>query len=126
MKAVKFSLLIICLLVVFSSCERVAGKGGKAAIHVTTVNGPLNTSGVSLRMKYGATSFPGENVPYDEDGFTDYAGDYTFNDLKRGDYYIYGKKITATDTLLGGAHVLINNKPGETHVVIDFAEEDPF
>lgn len=110
----------------FSSCEKGAGKGGKAKIHVTVINGNLNVAGANLKIKYGATNYS-PNVSFDDTGITDTYGDFTFADLRRGDYYIYAMVPDTTSAPLeGGAHVLINNKPGETHVVIDFSEEDPF
>lgn len=118
-----FALVIVLL---FSSCEKGAGPGGKAKINVTVMNGNMLVGGATVKLRYGGTAYS-PNIPYDETQISDYTGDVTFDDLRRGDYYVYATIAdTSGTTLEGGAHVLINNKPGETHVVVDFAEADPF
>ncbi|MBX7093083.1 MAG: hypothetical protein K1X56_00055 [Flavobacteriales bacterium] len=125
----RVSILFLFIISVFVySCEKGPGKGGKAKINVTCINGLSNMPYAQLKIKYGASSYPGQNVSYDENATCDYTGDYTFDNLKRGDYYVYAYTTDSTGNvaLEGGAHVLINNKPGETHVVVDFSEADPF
>jgi len=111
----------------FVSCKKEAGSGGKATINVNVVNGINNVGGATLKLKYGAETFPGANATYDETKTCDWTGDESFTNLQRGHYYIYA---TSSDTLgnvlEGGAHVYLNNKPGERHTVIDFSEADPF
>lgn len=119
--------LIILLIGFFASCQKGAGPGGKATIHVRLINGINNVGNIDVKVKYGASSFPGTNVTYDNTVMADYSGHADFEDLRRGDYYFYASYTDTSGSLIeGGAHVLINNKPYETHTVIDFGEADPF
>jgi hypothetical protein len=121
-------LLFIFAAILISSCEKAPGPGGKAKINVTVINGNSPVADAIVKIKYGATAYPGVNGKYDDDMIGDYSGHASFDNLTRGDYYIYASNpdTTMSTDWEGGAHVLINNKPGETHIVVDFSEEDPF
>lgn len=121
--------ILIVLLSVFilSSCEKAPGTGGKAMINVHIVDGNSNVGNTEIKIKYGASSYPGPTATYDDMLIGDYTGKNSFEGLKRGDYYIYSSYTnTLGEFREGGAYVKINNKPGEQHIVIDFDQEDPF
>jgi len=124
-KVVVYMLGLALMLLV--ACEKTPGTGGKAIINVHVIDGNSNIPFTEIKIKYGANSYPGETATYDNTIIGDQYGKNRFEGLQRGDYYIYTSYIdTAGSTREGGAYVKINNKPGEQHIVIDMAQEDPF
>ena len=67
-------------------------------------------------IKYGGTERDVDVSNYDDSKVADYGGKTVFENLKRGDYYLYGVSKDGTKT--GGAHFEIDNKIGEREVVI--------
>lgn len=122
----KASILFVALLFIIA-CNKVAGKTGKSTIHVHVINGVVSVPDVEVKVKYGASSFPGTSATYDDVIVADYTGKADFTNLARGDYYFYATFSDTSGTIYeAGSYVKINNKPGETHTVIDFSEADPF
>jgi hypothetical protein len=124
-KLLFYSLSISLLLL--ASCTKTPGPGGKAIINVHVIDGTNNIPYTEIKIKYGATSFPGLTAIYDNTIIGDINGKNSFEGLQRGDYYIYTSYLDTSGLLReGGAYVKINNKPGEQHIVVDFGEENPF
>jgi hypothetical protein len=117
--------LILAFAVTAVSCRK-AGTGGKAKINVHLQdNGNLVPFGV-VKVRYGVNSFPGTNGDYDDTDTASHAGLSVFEGLRKGDYYFYSYFTDTSGVREAGAHVTIENRIGEQHIVIDFGEEDPF
>ena len=118
--------LFICTVLV-SSCRKYnAGTGGKAQITVKVINGNVNIPAIDVHVMYNATAFPGTTANYGNTVIADNSGDAIFDNLKRGNYYFYCSFVADSIVKEAGALINIASKFGEQHVVIDFAEEDPF
>lgn len=127
-KIIALSLLIISIV----SCTKFnAGTGGKATIHVKVIDGSYNVPGATVKVIYNAREYPGSDANYDNEMTADVTGLASFKNLRRGDYYFYSF-ISTTDSTgaaiikEGGAYCRIASKMGETHIVIDYSEADPF
>ena len=125
-------LLILTIPLLMWSCKKFdAGTGGKATIHVKVINGSQNVPEAPVKVIYNARQFPGSDANYDNEITADHTGLASFENLRRGDYYFYSY-ITSTDSAgnetlkEGGSYGRIASKYGELHLVIDFAETDPF
>lgn len=118
--------LFICAVLVSSCSKYKAGAGGKAQITVKIINGNVNIPGADVHVMYNSTSFPGTTANYGKTVAADNTGDAIFDNLKRGNYYFYSAFIADSILKEAGAFVNIASKFGEQHIVIDFAEEDPF
>ena len=122
-------LILLCLL--FLSCSKTAGIGGKAKINVHVIksidNGnALNLPQTQVSVLYSGQLFPGATSQGDDTMQTNDDGLAIFENLKRGDYYFF-VNTTINDTLVSGGHfTTIESRKGETHIVIDLGEEDPF
>jgi hypothetical protein len=84
----------ICLLglvmIFMSSCHK-EGTGGKSSISGYVKHHELLIPGSMVYIKFGATEFPGTDVSkYDAFVPTGADAHYEFNNLRKGDYYLYG------------------------------------
>ena len=126
----KSNLLILALFistVLVSSCKKYnAGTGGKAQITVKVINGNVNIPDIDVQVMYKANAFPGTSATYSNTVIADNTGNAVFDNLKRGNYYFYCNFLIDSTLKEAGAFINIASKFGEQHVVIDFAEEDPF
>lgn len=123
----KIHITILIILVLFYSCKKEAGYTGKAMVHVHVINGAVSVGNAQVKVKFNANSFPGASAPYEDTKLTDYTGKVDFENLSRGEYYFYSYFADTSGAVYeGGSYLRINNKPGETHIVIDFSEADPF
>ena len=118
--------LFMCTALVSSCSKYKAGTGGKAKITVKVINGNVNIPDIDVQVMYKATAFPGTTANYGNTVIADNTGDAIFDNLKRGNYYFYCSFIADSSLKEAGAFINIASKFGEQHVVIDFAEEDPF
>ena len=118
--------LFICTSLVSSCSKYKAGAGGKAQITVKVINGNANVPDIDVHVMYNATAFPGTSANYGNTVIADNTGDAIFDKLKRGNYYFYCNFLIDSTLKEAGAFINIASKFGEQHVVIDFAEEDPF
>lgn len=88
MKAIKFLSIIIAgiLVLSISSCSKDAGFGGNSTIkgNVTNAAGTAVTGAV-VSLSFGATA-PTTTVNYTT--LTDASGNYSFNDLEPGNYFV--------------------------------------
>lgn len=125
-------LYLAIALLSFSSCTKWdAGTGGKATIHVKVINGNVNVPEAPVAVIYNARELPESTANYDNEVTADHTGLSSFVNLKRGDYYFYSyttdKDSSGNDVIIdGGAYGRISSKRGETHLVIDFSQEDPY
>ena len=118
--------LFICTAFVSSCSKYKAGTGGNAQITVKVINGNVNIPDIDVHVMYTATAFPGTTANYGNTVIADNTGDAIFDKLKRGNYYFYCTFVADSIVKEAGAFINIASKFGEQHVVIDFAEEDPF
>lgn len=117
--------ILLCINLLFFSCRKKSGLGGKATVHVHVINGNANMPFIDVHVAFNGTSYPGSIAIGDLVITADQKGMADFIDLKRGTYYFY-VNATINDTLYpGGEKVNVESKKGEQHVVIDLAEEYP-
>ncbi len=121
-----FFIITIFITTLFVSCTKHAGTGGKAIINVHIINGNTNVPNADVYVNYNGNSFPGINATGDASLLADQKGLALFEDLKRGSYYFFVNTLINDTIRSGGAHVLIESRKGEQHIVIDLDEEDPF
>ena len=84
--------------IVLNSCERketnIAGKGGNTTLKVTPQHHGDNIDSCTVFLKYNAKDLPASGTAYDEEVICIMEGGKpvaTFNNLKQGEYYVYGK-----------------------------------
>lgn len=95
------------LIIFVSSCKK-EGTGGKSSISGRVMHHAAAIPSASVYIKYGAIDFPGKDVSsYDAQVVADAQGSYKFNDLRKGDYYLYavGYDSAFVDDVLGGVAV---------------------
>mgnify|MGYP007063403911 CR=1 FL=1 len=120
------SLFLVLILFIFTSCSKHPGPGGKANVNVHVVNGNANVPEVIVYVNFGGTSFPGESATGNTSINADQKGLAVFEDLHMGDYYFFVNHLIHDTVRSGGAHVIIENRKGEQHIVIDLDQENPF
>lgn len=80
---------VLILSIVFFGCKK-EGTGGKAQVSGFVVYNGARISGAVVYIKYGATTFPGENpTDYDSQQTADSQGNFVFGSLTTGNYYLY-------------------------------------
>ena len=127
MKSTLLILPLFIFTVLVSSCRKYnSGTGGKAQITVKVINGNVNIPDIDVQVMYKANAFPGTSATYSNTVIADNTGNAIFDNLKRGNYYFYCSFVADSTLKEAGAFINIASKFGEQHVVIDFAEEDPF
>lgn len=105
-------LYILIPLFLFLSCRK-EGPGGKAAIKGIVKHHAVPIPGAVVYIKYGAKESPGTNVTYyDESASADASANYSFADLKKGDYYLFsvGYDSSIVKTVTGGIPVEIKSR----------------
>ncbi|MDD2387881.1 MAG: hypothetical protein PHP52_13980 [Bacteroidales bacterium] len=106
-KLVKNILLILSLIVIFSSCEKNPGEGGNVTIVGSVWVKDYNSTFTLLHGEYAAMDEDvfivyGDNIGYDDKTKTDYLGNYKFNYLRPGKYTIFVySKDSAMQTVNG-------------------------
>jgi len=106
-----FRLLLFSFLL-FSSCHK-PGPGGSATIKGIVMHQSKSIKGSVVYIKYGATQSPGADVTYyDESVTTDAQANYQFQNLRRGDYFLFavGFDSAAVQSVSGGIHIEIKSK----------------
>lgn len=107
---------MICLTL---SCTK-AGSGGKCSITATVMHENKYVPFAQVYIKYNVNEFPGSDVSvYEATELANNEGIVVFDELKRGDYYLYaiGYDTVANDNVFGDEFVEIK-KPGE-NVIVD-------
>lgn len=90
------TLSAVLVVLTLSSCERkddtnIAGKGGMAVLKVTPQHHGTNIDSCTIFLKYNSKELPSsfdEEIKCVMENGKPVA---TFNELKKGDYYVYGK-----------------------------------
>ncbi len=100
-------------------CEKEPGTGGSAEIH-GHVHYEANDEVIpnaTVQLWYGETSISGD--PDDSQTAND-DGEFDFDDLLKGDYYLYATGLDATGAVReGGLAVNIDQKSGAVDADID-------
>ncbi len=112
MKTLKITAIFLTVfLLALTSCKKENDFGGAAKIKGTvTLNGVAVTNAI-VHIAFNASA---ATTAYDASTVTDESGNYTFNALYRGDYFVTADYTNATGTKFtsGGAHVTIGDKKG--------------
>ena len=111
MKKLLFCLLPFAFCFVLS-CHK-EGPGGKATIKGTVKHHSISIPNALVYIKYGATESPGSNVTYyDASANADANANYEFNDLRKGNYYLFavGFDSSIVKTVTGGVPTEIKSK----------------
>lgn len=121
MRTYLFAILIIAGSML--SCNK-PGAGGKAKLNIHVIHEATGTvvPGAVVYIKYGASEFPGADPSYYDDKRTaDNSGICEFEDLRRGNYYLYAEGIypATSKVTSGGIAFDIRNKIGERDLVIE-------
>ncbi len=112
--AISFFLFIL----IEESCTK-AGVGGSATIKGTVKLGSKPIPGSTVYIKYGSKTSPGANITYyNSNVVTDANANYEFDNMKKGDYYLFaiGFDSVAAKTATGGVGLSITTRT-ETDVV---------
>jgi hypothetical protein len=114
-----FAISLMLLFTAFSSCKK-EGTGGKSSISGRVMHHEAAIPGATIYIKYGAIDFPGSNATsYDASVISNAQGDYKFEGLQKGDYYLYGMGYDTSGELRGGIAVKIRrNEDKEINVPI--------
>ncbi|HET7819638.1 MAG TPA: hypothetical protein VFL70_10055 [Bacteroidia bacterium] len=114
------SYLSIALLLFFcSSCTK-EGPGGKIIIKGRVMHHEQPIPNATVYIKYGTQDSPGSNITYyDANVKADANANYQFNNLRRGEYYLFGVGFDSTivEQVSGGIPVKVKNK--EETVTLD-------
>lgn len=101
------------------ACKKEPGPGGKAHIHghVHYEANDETIPNATVDIWYDETSANGNA---DDNATTDAAGKFEFENLQKGDYYLFATGSDNSGTVRnGGLHVTINKKSEEVDADID-------
>lgn len=107
------------------TCCSKEGPGGKAVIKGMVMHHTAPIPGAAVYIKYGAKEFPGTDITYyDASVNADAQANYTFTDLKKGDYYLFGVGFDSTlvKTVTGGIPVEIKSKTETVQAEVQITE----
>src|SRR6185312_2919478 len=80
---------VFFLFLLFIGCKK-EGTGGKAQVSGFVVYNGIRISDGTVYIKYGASTFPGDNPSlYDSQQTLDSQGNFAFGSLVTGNYYLY-------------------------------------
>lgn len=112
-------LAVVALMAFIAGCKKEPGPGGKAHIH-GHVHYEANDETISDAMVsiwYGETSVNGDA---DDNATTDAAGKFEFENLHKGDYYLFASGLDSAGTVREGSlAVTISKKSEEVDADID-------
>lgn len=110
----KLLLLLSVALITVSACKKEAGPDGNATITGHVKHHEDAIPNATVYIKYGATELPGTDPMDYDDEATASASDahYSFNGLKRGDYYLFaiGFDSACVCEVIGGVSISIEEK----------------
>jgi len=106
--------------------QETPGIGGTSIITGHVKHHDVHIPNATVYIKYGATELPGT----DSSDFDDYTvastgdGHYEFEELKKGNYYLYstGYDSTISEIVKGGVPTRINSEPETVEIDIPVAE----
>ncbi len=112
-------ILVSLFLLGIVSCKK-EGKGGKSIIKGSISHHGVSVPGLPVYIKYGAVDFPGSDISnYDDETSVNSQGEYRFEELRKGDYFLFsnGFDNQYSEFVSGGVSVNIR-KNEEKNVVI--------
>ena len=124
MRTLRVTCTLICILVLIGACKK-EGTGGKAEIHGHVKHHEVHISDAVVYIKYGAKELPDNISDYDAETIASSGdGHYEFEELQKGDYFIYavGYDSTISETVSGGGAVKISKKTEEVEYDVPVAE----
>jgi hypothetical protein len=122
----KISILILILTFIYSACTK-SGLGGEAEIHIDVKHHSVLIPFSKVYIKYDAKEFPGDDLTkYDAFITTNNMAHGHFENLKKGNYYIYGVGFDSSInlTVTGGLKVKISKKDEMVDVTLPVTEGD--
>ena len=128
MKTSKFISFVIsfALVAFFGGCQKEPGPGGQSHIHghveyheAGEEHGEHVEDGL-VSIWYGVTSVGDPSSGFDNQAMTNSEGEFEFEHLTKGDYYLYAKWTDSTiTTRTGSTAVTIKEKAEEVDVHIE-------
>jgi len=112
MKTLRLTCILVCVVMAIGACTK-EGTGGKAEIHGHVKHHEVHIPNAVVYIKYGAKELPANISDYDDEMIASSGdGHYGFDDLQKGDYYIYavGYDSTISEIVFGGGPVKIRKK----------------
>lgn len=122
MKTTKLILGLFVFAALFSAqgCTKEEGLGGKAHIHGNVEHDEDHISGVPVSIWYGESDVSLTGSGYDNRVFTDHEGEFEFEELRKGDYFIYASWTDSDgDVKSGHASVTIERRSDEVEAHLD-------
>ena len=117
------AVLAAVALLTVTSCHK-EGTGGKSSIKGVVKHHEKPIPNCVVYIKYGTEDFPGTDVSkYDASTTADGSANYSFKDLRKGDYYLYGVGYDTdiSEIVTGGVGVKLKyNK--ETNINVPVTE----
>lgn len=114
----------ILILALIMACGK-EGPGGKAAIKGKVKHHSSLIPGAVIYIKYGATESPGTDITYYDASVNANANaEYEFQDLKSGDYYLFGVGFDSLGPypVYGGIPVKIKSKTETVEIDVPVTE----
>lgn len=119
-KQITIVLAAVVMLTV-TACHK-EGTGGKSSVSGTVKHHSKPIPNAIVYIKYGTKDFPGTDVSkYDASTVADASANYSFKDLRKGDYYLYGVGYddAILETVTGGVSVKLKyNKETQSDVPV--------
>ena len=113
-------LFIYCTAIVFitisGSCKK-NGIGGSGSLSGLVKHHAKPIPNAVVYIKYGASEFPGADVSlYDDHSTSNGDAHYEINNLRKGDYYLYGVGFdySINQKVTGGIGVSLGNKESKS------------
>ena len=100
-KKIILGICTIIALVFTQACKKDEGPGGKAHIHGHVEYNEDHVENAFVSIWYGASS--NSESAYDDQIVTNSEGEFEFEDLNKGDYYLYSTWIDTADVKRKGA-----------------------
>lgn len=125
MKILKLTFAAALLFGVLTGCEREAGLGGQAEIKGVAAHHAVPIAGTRVFIKYGAKTSPGTTTTiYDDSTAADANGRFSFTELERGAYYIFGVGFDTNINMpvMAGMPVVIVEKKEVKEVTLPVTE----
>ena len=116
MKTIKLSIILLFVSVfAITSCSKDAGFEGTNTIKGAVLQGTTPVAGAIVHIAFGTKS---ETTTFDATTITDASGNYKFQGLQKGDYFVDAEYTTNLNILLssGGAAVTLGGTKGEITV----------
>jgi hypothetical protein len=126
MKNLKYIVLLICALTIFS-CKK-NQLGGKSNIKAKVLHHDQAIPNARVYIKFGATEFPGADVSvYNTYIDADHNGNFLIEHIYHGDYYFYAVGVDPTlpagsNVVKGGTHLKVKMLKEHTGFVVPVVE----